>query len=147
MRRVAWCGSSCFSCCALPLPLHCGPAPALLLQQPLHALLLTAPQASLTFGPSFALHCYPGKVDNKKQQPVGEPLPLALPACLWFSRHLQVAAVMRPLQLELRELVERCHCPNRFHPSDHLPIGAVLHWGRAHSAAGETVVGEAAAEE
>lgn len=33
---------------------------------------------------------------------------------------------MRPLQPELRELVNKAFCPNRHHPSDHLPIGAVL---------------------
>jgi hypothetical protein len=36
---------------------------------------------------------------------------------------------MRPLQLEHRELVERHFLPNRFHPSDHLPIGAIINWG------------------
>lgn len=36
---------------------------------------------------------------------------------------------MRPLQLELRELVERKALPNKVHPSDHLPIGAIIQWG------------------
>lgn len=39
---------------------------------------------------------------------------------------MPVAAVMRPLQPELRELVSKHYMPNRWHPSDHLPIGAVL---------------------
>lgn len=36
------------------------------------------------------------------------------------------SAVMRPLQPELRPLVDKCFMPNRWHPSDHLPIGAVI---------------------
>ena len=45
---------------------------------------------------------------------------------IWCSRHMPVAAVMRPLQQELREVVGKCYLPNRWHPSDHLPVGAVL---------------------
>ena len=45
---------------------------------------------------------------------------------IWCSRHMPVSAVLRPLQPELRELVAKHYMPNRWHPSDHLPIGAVL---------------------
>ncbi|KAL4424801.1 hypothetical protein ABPG77_000841 [Micractinium sp. CCAP 211/92] len=45
---------------------------------------------------------------------------------LWCSRHMPISAVMRPLQPELRPLVDKCFLPNRWHPSDHLPIGAVV---------------------
>jgi CCR4-NOT transcription complex subunit 6 len=39
---------------------------------------------------------------------------------------LEVEAVMRPLPLEHRELVERIGLPNYALPSDHLPVGAVF---------------------
>jgi hypothetical protein len=39
---------------------------------------------------------------------------------------LEVDAVMRPLPLEHRELVERVGLPNYALPSDHLPVGAVF---------------------
>jgi mRNA deadenylase 3'-5' endonuclease subunit Ccr4 len=39
---------------------------------------------------------------------------------------LEVEAVMRPLPLEHRELVERVGLPNYALPSDHLPVGAVF---------------------
>jgi CCR4-NOT transcription complex subunit 6 len=45
---------------------------------------------------------------------------------MWSSRHMRVAAVMRPLQQEHRAMVDSSFLPNRVHPSDHLPIGAVL---------------------
>jgi hypothetical protein len=45
---------------------------------------------------------------------------------LWCSRHMRVEAVMKPLQQELKPLVEKASLPNRVHPSDHLPVGAVL---------------------
>ncbi|KAI3433865.1 hypothetical protein D9Q98_003668 [Chlorella vulgaris] len=45
---------------------------------------------------------------------------------VWSSRHMRVAAVMRPLQQEHRAMVDSSFLPNRVHPSDHLPIGAVL---------------------
>ena len=47
---------------------------------------------------------------------------------------------MRPLQPELRPLVEKCYLPNRWHPSDHLPVGAVLRV----SLVGDAAAGDAA---
>ncbi|PSC75824.1 molecular chaperone [Micractinium conductrix] len=59
---------------------------------------------------------------------------------IWCSRHMEVSAVMRPLQPELRPLVEKCYLPNRWHPSDHLPVGAVLRV----SLVGDAAAGDAA---
>ena len=33
---------------------------------------------------------------------------------------------MRPLAREHLDLVRQHYCPNKVHPSDHLPIGAVI---------------------
>lgn len=74
--------------------------------------------------PSFPGQPYhPLNPHTPHTQPLNPPPPPS--PC---SRHLQVAAVMRPLQLELRMLVERSHLPNKACPSDHLPIGAIVNW-------------------
>ena len=54
---------------------------------------------------------------------------------IWASRHMAVVALMRPLQQELRPLVDRCWLPSRWHPSDHLPVAAVLRLGPAAAVA------------
>eukprot|EP00887_Chlorella_sp_A99_P005315 scaffold1.g5315.t1 len=45
---------------------------------------------------------------------------------IWCSRHMHVSAVMRPLQAEQREYVNKHFLPNRMQPSDHLPLGVIL---------------------
>lgn len=45
---------------------------------------------------------------------------------VWATPGLDVEAVMRPLPMEHRELVERVGLPNYALPSDHLPVGAVF---------------------
>jgi CCR4-NOT transcription complex subunit 6 len=63
---------------------------------------------------------------------------------IWCSRHMHVAAVLRPLQWELRPQVDRCFLPNRWHPSDHLPIGAVLQLSSGAAEAAAAPAGAAA---
>lgn len=40
---------------------------------------------------------------------------------------MHVSAVMRPLQKEQRAYVDKHFLPNRLQPSDHLPLGCILH--------------------
>ena len=60
---------------------------------------------------------------------------------IWAARHMPLVALLRPLQQELRELVNKVYMPNRWHPSDHLPIGAVLRLSPT-PAAGAAALGE-----
>lgn len=60
---------------------------------------------------------------------------------IWAARHMPLVALLRPLQQELRELVNKVYMPNRWHPSDHLPIGAVLRLSPT-PAAGAAELGE-----
>jgi hypothetical protein len=57
---------------------------------------------------------------------------------------MHVAAVLRPLQQELRTQVDRCFLPSRWHPSDHLPIGAVLRLSSGAAAVAAAPAGAAA---
>ncbi len=45
---------------------------------------------------------------------------------IWCTSNTAVTAVMRPINIAARLYAEE-HClPNRYNPSDHLPLGAVL---------------------
>ncbi|CAD7702732.1 unnamed protein product, partial [Ostreobium quekettii] len=45
---------------------------------------------------------------------------------LWCSRHMGVEAVMHPANPRDILTIDRTLLPNNRHPSDHLPLGAVL---------------------
>lgn len=66
---------------------------------------------------------------------------------IWAARHMPLVALLRPLQQELRELVNKAYLPNRWHPSDHLPIGAVLRLSPTPAAGAAAMRDEDAASE
>eukprot|EP01024_Parvocaulis_polyphysoides_P051585 TRINITY_DN50874_c0_g1_i1.p1 TRINITY_DN50874_c0_g1~~TRINITY_DN50874_c0_g1_i1.p1 ORF type:complete len:211 (-),score=19.09 TRINITY_DN50874_c0_g1_i1:207-791(-) len=45
---------------------------------------------------------------------------------IWCSRHLNVAALRRIVEQEEWKILLKTDMPNRIHPSDHLPIAAIL---------------------
>ena len=63
---------------------------------------------------------------------------------VWATPGLDIEAVMRPLPMEHRELVERVGLPNYALPSDHLPVGAVFRFVEEEE---EEEVGNAAERE
>lgn len=60
---------------------------------------------------------------------------------------MPLVALLRPLQRELREMVGKVFMPNRWHPSDHLPIGAVLRLTPTPAAGAAAMQEEEAASE